>query len=164
MGKATAARLAPFEVRLTVLAHRARVEDDIPVHGSDELAALLPDAEIVIATLPGGDQTRHLIDDAALSLLPDGALIVNVGRGAIVDTDALADHVGRGRIRAALDVTDPEPLPANHPLWTLPGVLIAPHVGGASTAMAPRIARLIRRQVERMLAGEAPVNVVLPAS
>nr|WP_274636741.1 2-hydroxyacid dehydrogenase [Microbacterium bovistercoris] len=164
VGKATAARLAPFEVRLTVLAHRARVEDDIPVHGSDELAALLPDAEIVIATLPGGDQTRHLIDDAALSLLPDSALIVNVGRGAIVDTDALADHVGRGRIRAALDVTDPEPLPADHPLWTLPGVLIAPHVGGASTAMAPRIARLIRRQVERMLAGEAPVNVVLPAS
>ncbi|WP_235566688.1 2-hydroxyacid dehydrogenase [Microbacterium sp. Root61] len=161
VGKAVAARLAPFEVELTVVASRAREEDGMPVHGVDELAALLPEAEIVIVTLPGGDATRHLVDDAFLTALPDGALVVNVGRGTLVDTAALVDHVERGRIRAALDVTDPEPLPADHPLWTLPGVLIAPHVGGASSAMQPRIARLVRRQIERMLAGEQPLNIVI---
>ena len=134
----------------------------MPVHGVDELPALLPHAEIVILTLPGGDQTRHIVDDGFLAALPDGALVVNVGRGPLIDTDALVDHVRRGRIRAALDVTDPEPLPAGHPLWGLPGVLIAPHVGGASSAMRPRIARLVRTQIERMHAGEPPVNVVIP--
>jgi phosphoglycerate dehydrogenase-like enzyme len=86
---------------------------------------------------------------------------VNVGRGPVVDTDALVDHVRRGRLRAALDVTDPEPLPADHPLWSLDGVLIAPHVGGATDAMRPRIARLVRRQIDHLLAGEEPENVVL---
>ena len=85
---------------------------------------------------------------------------MNVGRGPLIDTDALVDHVQRGRMRAALDVTDPEPLPADHPLWSLPGALIVPHVGGASSAMKPRTVRLIRRQIERMLAGEPPLNVV----
>ena len=102
-----------------------------------------------------------MVDDAFLAALPEGALLVNVGRGSLVDTDALVDHVRRGRVRAALDVADPEPLPAGHPLWSLPGVLIAPHVGGASTAMTPRITRLVRRQIERMAAGEPPLNVVL---
>src|SRR5690606_16960532 len=95
------------------------------------------------------------------SALPDGALVVNVGRGSLIDTDALVDHVRRGRIRAALDVTDPEPLPEGHPLWSLPGALIVPHVGGASSAMRPRMARLVRRQIDRMLAGEPPLNVVI---
>lgn len=163
VGRAVAARLTPFEVDLTVVAHRARVEDGMPVHGVDELPALLGDAEIVILTLPGGEDTRHLVDDAFLSALPDGALVVNVGRGSLVDTDALVAHVGRGRVRAALDVTDPEPLPEGHPLWSLPGVLISPHVGGASSAMAPRIARLVRTQVERMRNGESPLNIVIDA-
>jgi phosphoglycerate dehydrogenase-like enzyme len=101
------------------------------------------------------------VDDAFLSALPDGALVVNVGRGPLIDTDALVDHARRGRIRAALDVTDPEPLPEDHPLWSLPGVLISPHVGGASSAMHPRVARLVRTQIERMLAGEPPINVVI---
>lgn len=161
VGKAVAARLAPFEVELTVVASRARVEDGMPVHGVDELPALLPSAEIVIVTLPGGAQTRHVVDDAFLSALPDGALLVNVGRGSLVDTAALVDHVRRGRIRAALDVTEPEPLPETHPLWSLPGVLITPHVGGDTSAMRPRIARLVRTQIERMSNGEAPLNVVL---
>jgi len=160
VGKAVAARLLPFEVELTVVAHRARVEDGMPVHGVDELLDLLPQAEIVILTLPGGDQTKHIIDDAALSALPDGALVVNVGRGPLIDTDALVDHVGRGRVRAALDVTDPEPLPADHPLWAMPGALIVPHVGGASSAMKPRTVRLIRTQIQRMLDGMPPLNVV----
>ncbi len=161
VGKAVAARLAPFEVELTAVARHARVEDGMPVHGVDELPTLLPSAEIVIVTLPGGEETRHIVDAAFLDALPENALIVNVGRGTLVDTDALVDHVRRGRIRAALDVTDPEPLPEDHPLWSLPGVLIAPHVGGASSAMKPRIARLVRTQIERMLAGEAPLNVVI---
>jgi len=161
VGKAVAARLAPFEVTVVPVASRARTEDGVHVHGVDELPALLPDADIVILTLPGGDATRHIVDDGVLSALPDGALVVNVGRGPLIDTDALVRHVQAGRIRAALDVTDPEPLPADHPLWTLPGVLIAPHVGGASSAMRPRIARLVKRQIERMLRGEPPLNVVI---
>jgi len=160
VGKAVAARLAPFEVDLTVVASSARDEDGMPVHGVDELPELLPRAEIVIVTLPGGESTHHIIDDAALSALPDGALVVNVGRGPLIDTDALVDHVRRGRVRVALDVTDPEPLPEDHPLWSLPGALIVPHVGGASSAMKPRAIRLIRTQIERMLAGEPPLNVV----
>ncbi|WP_235565529.1 2-hydroxyacid dehydrogenase [Microbacterium sp. Root166] len=161
VGKAIAARLAPFEVHLTVVAHRARTEDGVPVHGVDELPGLLGDAEIVVLTLPGGEQTRGIVDDAFLGALPDGALVVNVGRGSLVDTDALVEHVRRGRLRAALDVVDPEPLPPGHPLWSLHGVLVAPHVGGASTAMTPRITRLVRAQIERMAAGEPPANVVL---
>ncbi|MFT4229647.1 MAG: 2-hydroxyacid dehydrogenase [Microbacterium sp.] len=161
VGKAVAARLKPFEVSVTAVASRARDEDGVHVHAVDELPALLPRADVVILTLPAGEATRHLVDDAFLTALPDGALVVNVGRGPIVDTDALVEHVRRGRIRAALDVTDPEPLPPEHPLWRLPGVLIAPHVGGASSAMRPRIARLVRTQIERMLRGEPPLNVVL---
>lgn len=165
VGQAVAERLVGFEVDLTVVARSARtVEHDrlgsVDVHAIDELPALLPQAEIVILGLPYTSETRHLIDDAALSALPDGALVVNVGRGALVDTDALVDHATRGRIRAAIDVVDPEPLPDGHPLWSLPGILIAPHVGGSSDAMHPRIARVVRTQIERMLAGEPPINIV----
>lgn len=166
VGQAVAARLQPFEVELTVVARSARAESHdvlgrVDVHAIDELPALLPNAEVVVLTLPGGDETHHLIDDSALSAMPDGALLVNVGRGSLVDTDALVRHTGR--IRAALDVVDPEPLPAGHPLWDDPGVLLVPHVGGASSAMNPRIAGLVRRQIERMLRGDDPINVVLPA-
>ncbi|MGF6824219.1 phosphoglycerate dehydrogenase-like enzyme [Microbacterium sp. ZKA21] len=165
VGQAVAARLAGFEVDLTVVARSARtVEHDslgtVDVHAIEELPALLPDAEIVILGLPYTPETRHVIDDAALSALPDGALIVNVGRGGLVDTDALVDHARRGRIRAAIDVVDPEPLPDGHPLWSLDGILIAPHVGGSSDAMHPRIARVVRTQIERMRAGEPPINLV----
>ncbi|WJL97176.1 2-hydroxyacid dehydrogenase [Microbacterium sp. ET2] len=161
IGKAIEARLAGFEVELVRVASRHREEDGVTIHGVDELPELLPHADIVMASLPGGDATRHLIDDGFLRALPDGALVVNVGRGPLIDTEALVDHAGRGRIRAALDVTDPEPLPTGHPLWSTDGVLIVPHVGGASSAMRPRIARLVRRQIERMSRGEAPLNVVL---
>ncbi|MGA1827323.1 2-hydroxyacid dehydrogenase [Microbacterium sp.] len=160
LGKAVAARLNPFEVELTVVASRARFEDGRLVHGAERLLELLPHAQIVIATLPGGDATHHIIDSEALAALPDRALVVNVGRGSVIDTDALVTELERGRLRAALDVTDPEPLPGDHPLWGLPGALIVPHVGGNSSAMVPRTARLIRGQIERMLAGEPPLNVV----
>lgn len=164
VGEAIALRLEPFEIDLTVAARTARPVwherlGRVQVHAIDDLPALLPEAEIVILALPGGSETKHLFDDEKLGLMADGALLVNVGRGTLVDTDALVRQ--QGRIRAALDVVDPEPLPAEHPLWQTPGVLISPHVGGASTAMNPRVARLVRRQIERMLRGEAPVNVVL---
>lgn len=161
VGKAVAARLAGFEVEVTAVASRAREEDGVSVQGVDDLPTLLPQADIVVVSLPGGAATRHLVDDAFLAALPEGALVVNVGRGPIIDTDALVAHVRRGRIRAALDVTDPEPLPAGHPLWALPGALVVPHVGGASSAMRPRIAKLVRTQIERLLAGEEPLNIVI---
>ncbi len=161
VGTAVAARLAGFEVDLVPVASRARDEDEVHVHGIDELASLLPTADIVILTLPGGEATQHIIGEAELAALPDGALVVNVGRGSLIDTDALVRHVDAGRIRAALDVTDPEPLPPGHPLWGRPGVLISPHVGGASSAMRPRIAALIRRQIAHLRAGEPPENVVI---
>ena len=122
---------------------------------------MLGETEVLILALPASERTRGIIGDAELSALPDGALVVNVGRGTLIDTDALVDHVRRGRIRAGLDVTDPEPLPADHPLWELPGVLISPHVGGASTAMQPRMVALVRRQIAHLLADEEPENVVI---
>lgn len=161
VGRAIAARLKPFEVKLRAVASHGRLQDDVEVFPLGKLDEVLAETDILIASLPGGDATRHVINDHALSALPDGALVVNVGRGPLIDTDALVDHVRRGRIRAALDVTDPEPLPADHPLWSLEGVLIAPHVGGATDAMRPRIARLVRRQIERLHRGEEPLNVVI---
>lgn len=169
VGTALARRLAPFEVELTAVARSARTEHvegvgEIAVHGIDELETLLPEAEIVALSLPATDETHHLFDAEMIERMAPGALLVNVGRGPLVDTDALDAALRADRIRAASDVFEPEPLPAGHSLWTAPNLIITPHGGGASTAMNPRIARLIRRQIDRMLAGEAPENVVIPAS
>jgi phosphoglycerate dehydrogenase-like enzyme len=161
VGKAIEQRLLPFETSVTRVASKQRTDQSGVIHGIAELPALLPEHDIVIVGVPLSDTTRHLIDDAFLSAMPDGALLVNVARGPVADTDALVRHTGSGRIRAALDVTDPEPLPADHPLWTTPGVIISPHVGGASSAMLPRMGRLVQRQINLMLAGESPANVVL---
>jgi phosphoglycerate dehydrogenase-like enzyme len=161
VGRAIEARLAPFEVELVRVASRARDDDTGHIHGIDELPALLPTVDIVIVGVPLSDETTRLVDDAFLSALPDGALVVNIARGKVADTAAIIDHATRGRLRFALDVTDPEPLPDGHPLFALPNVLISPHVGGASSAMMPRMARLLRDQIERMLRGDEPRNVVL---
>jgi len=161
VGRAIEARLAPFEVELVRVASRARDDETGHVHGIDELPALLPTVDIVIVGVPLTDETTGLVDDAFLAGLPDGALVVNIARGKVADTGAILDHATRGRLRFALDVTDPEPLPDGHPLFALPNVLISPHVGGASTAMMPRMARLLRQQIERMLRGDEPLNVVL---
>lgn len=165
IGKAIEARLAGFEVELTRVARSARTErnlagEEVAVHGLDELPALLGDAEILMLAVPLTDGTNGLIDAGVLAALPDGALIVNVARGPVVTTDALVAELQAGRLRAALDVTDPEPLPAEHPLWACPNVLITPHVGGDSSAMTRRVTALILRQVERMRAGEAPENLI----
>lgn len=166
VGQAIEERLIPFEAEVTRVASTARVQEGpagrpVQVHGFADLHALVPHAEIIILAVPLTEQTHHLVDSAFLSAMADNALLVNVARGRVVDTDALVAEVNRGRIRAAIDVTDPEPLPADHPLWNLPNVLISPHVGGASSAMLPRMTRLIRRQIERMLAGEPPENLVI---
>jgi phosphoglycerate dehydrogenase-like enzyme len=161
VGKAIEARLLPFETEVTRLASRGRDDERGRIYGIDALYEQLPLHDIVVVSVPLGEQTRHLVGGKFLAAMPDGALLVNVARGPVADTDALLRETATGRLRAALDVTDPEPLPSDHPLWTVPGVLITPHVGGASTAMLPRMARLIRKQIGLLQAGEEPVNVVL---
>jgi len=133
IGAAIERRLAGFEVAsITRVARRARGGEP-RVHAIGELLDLLPDADIAVVIAPLTVETDGLIGLEELAALPDGALLVNVARGRLVDTDALLTQTGSGRIRAALDVTEPEPLPSDHPLWQLPNVLISPHVGGAST-------------------------------
>lgn len=160
VGGAIVDRFAPFEVSLTRVATTARDDARGHVHGIDELPGLLPRHDVVVLVVPLGDTTRGLVDAAFLAALPDGALLVNVARGPVVDTAALLAEVTTGRIVAALDVTDPEPLPADHPLWRAPGVLISPHVGGDTTAFPPRARRLLKAQLGRWAAGEPLANVV----
>jgi len=162
VGRAIARRLEAFEVDLVRVGRTARADPDGPVHGLAELPALLPEAEVVILAVPLDGSTTGLVDRTFLAALPDRALVVNVGRGPLVDTAALIEATADGRIRAALDVTDPEPLPAGHPLLTSPHVLVVPHVGGNSTAMRPRVVALVRAQAARLVAGEPPLHVVLP--
>jgi phosphoglycerate dehydrogenase-like enzyme len=161
VGRAIESRLGAFEVTIERLALTERHDDRGTIHGFGELPRLLALADIVIVVVPLSEATTGLIDDEFLSLLRDQTLLVNVSRGPVADTDALLAHARSGRIRLALDVTDPEPLPDGHPLFALPNVLISPHVGGRTSAMLPRMARLIAQQVERMQRGDEPVNVVL---
>jgi len=156
IGAAIEARLTPFECEVVRVARSAREG----VHAIDELPDLLPQADVVVLIVPLTDQTRGLVDEAFLGRMKPGALLVNMARGAVVDTTALIAALHAGHVRAALDVTDPEPPPAEHPLWTAPGLLISPHTGGASSAMWPRAHRLVRRQLERFAAGEPLANVM----
>ena len=156
IGAAIEARLAPFECSVVRVARSARDG----VHAISELAELLPTADVVVLVLPLTDQTRGLVDASFLSSMKDGALLVNVARGPVVDTAALVAELTSGRLRAAVDVVDPEPLPADHPLWDCPGLLVSPHVGGASSAMWPRAYRLVRDQLHRIAVGEEPVNIM----
>jgi phosphoglycerate dehydrogenase-like enzyme len=161
VGREIENRIAPFDARIVRVARSARTDARGEVHGMDSLAALLPEADIVVLAVPLSGDTRHLVDAGFLSLLRPGALVVNVARGPVVDTAALVDWLASGRGRAALDVTDPEPLPADHPLWALPGAIITPHLGGHTDAMAGRVDRVVREQVRRLRAGEPPLNSVL---
>ncbi len=160
IGQAIERRLHGFEVAsVTRVARRGRPGPP-EVHPVEDLHALLPQANVVILIAPHTPQTDRLIGARELALLPDGALLVNVARGKLVDTGALVAELSTGRIRAALDVTDPEPLPAGHPLWREPGILISPHVGGASSAFFPRADRLIAAQLARFAAGQPLENIV----
>ena len=166
VGKAIEARLAGFETQITRVASTARDErnlagEDVHVHGISDLHELLADTEVLILGLPLSDRTRGMFGAAEFAALPDDALIVNVGRGPLIVTDALVAELTSGRLRAALDVTDPEPLPSDHPLWTLPNALITPHAGGDSSAMMPRMVSLIRRQIEHVRTGNEPENIVV---
>ncbi|MCC3277444.1 2-hydroxyacid dehydrogenase [Arthrobacter sp. zg-Y20] len=162
IGREIAARLRPFDVELTRVGSTARTDDDGAVHGSGELAELAAAAEILVVITPLNEQTRHLIDARILSALPDGGLVVNVARGAVVDSEALTKEVVSGRLRAAVDVFDPEPIPEDHPLRQAPGAIITPHWGGNTDAFEPRIREFLRRQVRRLARGEEPLNMVRP--
>jgi phosphoglycerate dehydrogenase-like enzyme len=161
VGRAIADRLRPFEVSLTRVARTERSDEHGEIYGVGSLPDLVPTADIVIVVVPLDESTTHLINDAFLSRMRDGTLLVNVSRGRVADTEALVRHASTGRLRLALDVTDPEPLPEGHPLFALENVLISPHIGGASSASPPRLFRLIREQVEGMRRGEEPLNVVI---
>ncbi|MDT9594829.1 2-hydroxyacid dehydrogenase [Nocardioides zeae] len=160
IGQAIHRRLDGFECDVVPVATSPRQGPFGHVHGIDEVPDLLPDIDIVVIVTPLTERTEGLVDAAFLAALPDGALLVNVGRGKVVDTDALLAEVTAGRLRAALDVVDPEPLPADHPLWEAPGVIITPHVAGGTTAMRPRLFRIIADNLRRHVAGEEPLHAV----
>jgi phosphoglycerate dehydrogenase-like enzyme len=156
IGAAVERRLAGFEVEVLRVARRERDG----VAGPAALPDLLPRADVVVICVPLTTGTRGMVDAGFFARMRDGALLVNVSRGPVVDTGALVPEVSRGRLRAALDVTEPEPLPPGHPLWTAPEVLLTPHVGGNSTAFLPRARRLIVDQLRRFAAGEPLHHVV----
>jgi phosphoglycerate dehydrogenase-like enzyme len=156
IGAAVERRLAGFEVEIVRVASTAR--DGI--HGPDALPALLPQADAVILLVPATASTAGMVDAAFLARMKDGAVLVNAARGAVVDTGALAAELAGGRLRAALDVTDPEPLPPGHPLWTVPGLLLTPHVAGSTPASIRRTIQLVRSQIVRFLSGERMENVI----
>lgn len=153
-------RLDGFGVDLVRVARTARQDEHGDIHGIDELPALLPDVDAVVVAVPYGPETHHLVDDAFLVAMRPGALVVNVARGKVADTDALVRHAADGHVRVASDVWDPEPLPPDHPLWTTPGVFVSPHVGGAVSTMHDRVEALVREQVARLQAGRPLLNVV----
>jgi phosphoglycerate dehydrogenase-like enzyme len=156
IGAAVEARLEPFDVRLIRVARHARAG----VHAVDELAALVPLADVVVVLLPLTPETRGLLGAELLARLRSDALLINAARGPIVDTTALLELLESGQLRAALDVTDPEPLPVDHPLWDAPGVLITPHYAGDTLAADRRAFALAGEQVRRYVRKEALANVV----
>lgn len=154
-------RLEPFEADVVRVARSARVDELGPIHAAAELPDLLPEADVVVVAVPLDEHTRGMVDHRFLDRMKSGALLVNVARGPVVDTGALLQHLENGHIRAALDVTDPEPLPPDHPLWRARNVMITPHVGGHTYAMGPRIQRVVRRQIALLQSGQRPQNIVI---
>lgn len=157
IGRTIADLMAPFDVEVVPFAARGRGD----IQTLDELHDLLPTLDVVILILPANSRTVGMVDARFLRMMKDGSLLINVSRGPIVVTDDLVAELLTGRIRAAVDVTDPEPLPEGHPLWALPNVIISPHVGGNSSAFEPRMRRLIHAQLEKLVAGDPLDNVVM---
>jgi phosphoglycerate dehydrogenase-like enzyme len=157
IGRAIAERMLACRAQVTGVASAARDDDLVRrVVTADEVDWSAQ--HVVVAVLPLNEATRHVVDAPFLARLSDDALVVNVGRGPLLDTDAVLAEAGR--LRFALDVTDPEPLSADHPLWTAPGVLVTPHIAGGTTAMLPRMADLVRDQLARLRDGRPLRNVV----
>ena len=156
IGAAVERRLAGFEVTVQRVARAARPG----VSGLSELPSLLPAADVVVLLVPFTPQTEGMADGAFLARMKDGALLVNAARGAVVETAALCAELASGRLRAALDVTAPEPLPPDHQLWTLPGVFITPHVAASTPVSQRRVVRLVRDQAEAYLRGDPLRNVI----
>ncbi|MEU0473176.1 2-hydroxyacid dehydrogenase [Streptomyces olivaceus] len=162
IGAAIEDRLVPFEVAPVVrVARSARATERGPVHPLTDLPALLPRADVVVLSTPLTEATRGLVDAEFLARMKDGALLVNVARGPVVDTKALLTELENGRLTAALDVTDPEPLPTDHPLWHAPGIVVSPHAGGPTSAFLPRAKRLLVDQLNRFVNQEPLRNVIL---
>lgn len=153
--------LAPFHVELKRVARTPRTEPE--VHAVSEVDALIPWAQVIILILPLTPDSHHLIGPRQFALMQQGTLLVNAARGAIVHTDALVEALQQGRIRAAVDVTDPEPLPVGHPLWTCPNLFLTPHIAGSTPQFAPRSIQTAHDELKRYIAGEPLCNVVRPA-
>ena len=151
---ASVVRLLDAEATLVARHQRPGVE---PIAALPELLA---QHDVVVVALPLTAETEGLVDAAFLAAMRDGAVLINIARGKIVRTPALVAELQAQRLRAFLDVTEPEPLPVDHPLWTAPGVLITPHVGGGTPGWANRAYRLVREQLSRFVAGEPLRNVV----
>jgi phosphoglycerate dehydrogenase-like enzyme len=156
IGAAIEARLAPFGVEIVRVARTARPG----VAAIAQLPELLPQADAVVLVVPMTSETAGLIGAKEIALMKQGALLVNAARGPVVDTNALLAALESGRIRAAIDVTDPEPLPDGHPLWSAPNLLLTPHVAGSSPMFMVRAMQLAAAQIGRWLRGERLENVV----
>jgi phosphoglycerate dehydrogenase-like enzyme len=156
IGRRVAAAVEVFDATATLVARRPR--DGVAPMSA--LGELLPVHDVLVVALPHTPETHGLVDARFLAALPDGAVVVNVARGQLLDTDALLAELVAGRLRAFLDVTDPEPLPPDHPLWAAPNVLITPHVGGGTRGWEHRAYHLVREQVIRFRDGEPLENVV----
>jgi phosphoglycerate dehydrogenase-like enzyme len=161
IGKEIERMLFPFNVEFLRVARSARTEPE--VHAVSELESLLPRADVIVLILPLTDESRGLIGRRQFELMRQGALLVNAARGPVVQTDALVAALNAGKIRAAVDVTDPEPLPPGHPLWSCPNLLLTPHVGGSSPQFAPRSIKTAEGELRRYIAGEPLKNVVQAA-
>ncbi|MCU1225662.1 MAG: D-isomer specific 2-hydroxyacid dehydrogenase NAD-binding protein [Edaphobacter sp.] len=161
IGAAIEARLNPFDVKVLRVARSAK--DNPEVASVSELRRLIPEADVIVTIVPLTEETRGLIGAAEMSLMKRGALLVNAARGPVVVTEALVEALNEHRIRAALDVTDPEPLPDEHPLWLAPNCLITPHVGGSTPEFIHRAFRFGAAQVRRYLAGKPLENMVTDA-
>lgn len=158
IAQALEAMLLPFGSQVTVFARTARDH----VQPIDALANFLPETDVLVVLTPLTDATRGLVGSEVLAALPDGAIVVNAARGPVVDSNALLAELTRGRLRAVLDVTDPEPLPAGHPLWDAPNCTITPHSAGATYRYFDNVFPLLRTQLQRLTQGEAPEHQVRP--
>jgi len=156
IGKTIAQMLGNFEVTITAFSKSGR--DGALTF--DHFDRLLPTFDVIILIVPLNDQTHHLMNATRLAAMKNGAALINVARGPVVDTDALIAELNSGRITAGLDVTDPEPLPVGHPLWSAKNVIITPHVGGDSAAFIPRGRKLVEEQLARYASGQPLLHIV----